>query len=316
MADTTPPAGLLRPLGFGELFDRAVTLYVRNFLPFSGIVLVLLVPLGVLQYFMDAGQSDQWAAIFATIKAGGASAPSTPHLSPVYYLLLAVVLLFGALLLPFALNAVAIGVARIYTGGTVGVRACYAAALRRFWQTIGMIVMQAVIVGSAYGAMAMVVVILFIAGIALLSGSKIGGIIVLIVASAALLAMLTILVVIAMAMGFAMYGVVIEGRGVFDAIGAGFTRIFARAEFWRAVLIALSMGVIYLAGILAASGLEILAQIAHLTILTVLVQTATSTVLYAAGVVLFAVYYYDVRIRREGLDVEAGLQNLVAPTTA
>ena len=34
----------LRPLGFGEIFDRAVTLYIRNFVAFAGIVLVMIVP--------------------------------------------------------------------------------------------------------------------------------------------------------------------------------------------------------------------------------------------------------------------------------
>ena len=31
----------LRPLGFGEIFDRAVTLYIRNFVPFAAIVMVV-----------------------------------------------------------------------------------------------------------------------------------------------------------------------------------------------------------------------------------------------------------------------------------
>ncbi|HEY9180348.1 MAG TPA: hypothetical protein VIO32_06480, partial [Candidatus Baltobacteraceae bacterium] len=44
-------AALLRPLTMGEIFDRAITLYVRNFVPFSLIVLVVVVPSAVMQYF-------------------------------------------------------------------------------------------------------------------------------------------------------------------------------------------------------------------------------------------------------------------------
>ena len=57
----------LRPLGFGEIFDRAITLYVRNFLPFFAIVLVLIVPLGIVQYSLDSSQSAQSYAAIDTL---------------------------------------------------------------------------------------------------------------------------------------------------------------------------------------------------------------------------------------------------------
>ena len=50
----------LRPLGFGEIFDRAITLYIRNFLPFAGIVAVVVLPIAVLQYFIDTSSMTQF----------------------------------------------------------------------------------------------------------------------------------------------------------------------------------------------------------------------------------------------------------------
>ncbi|HKU82092.1 MAG TPA: hypothetical protein VJP76_07970, partial [Candidatus Tumulicola sp.] len=65
----------LRPLGFGEIFDRAVTLYVRNFPSFFAIVLVLIVPLGVVQYFIDSSQSTQIDAMLNAIRHPNAKPP-------------------------------------------------------------------------------------------------------------------------------------------------------------------------------------------------------------------------------------------------
>ena len=316
MADTTPPAGLLRPLGFGELFDRAVTLYVRNFLAFSGIVLVPLLPLGIVLYFIDAGQTGQMSAILDAMRGKHPLDPITAQVSSSYYGWLALLIFLTLLLVPFALNAVALGVARLYMGFPVDARACYVAALRRFWPTIGLIVMWIVILSSAYGALVVLVAIFVGIGIAILSSVQAAAIVMIAIGALLGIAMVGVMVQLGMAMNFAMYSLVIENRGVFDSIGAGFSRIFSRAEFWRSMLFAFCAGLIYFAGALAAGGFGLIALVLHWPVLTVLVETVTRTVLYAFGVVLFAVYYYDVRIRREGLDVEAGLQSLVAPATA
>ena len=42
----------LRPLGIGELLDQAIRLYRRNFLSFIGIIAVVQLPLGLLQFVL------------------------------------------------------------------------------------------------------------------------------------------------------------------------------------------------------------------------------------------------------------------------
>ena len=61
----------LRPLGFGEIFDRAITLYIRNFVPFALIVGVMIVPLAVLQYFVDASSIPQFDAMMKILTHPG-----------------------------------------------------------------------------------------------------------------------------------------------------------------------------------------------------------------------------------------------------
>ena len=124
----------LRPLGFGEIFDRAITLYVRNFMPFFAIVLVLIVPLAIVQYFVDSSQSVQIAEMVrilqhpdAKIQTPAASSGPRVNSSPSSSWRLAFYLLW-----PFALDAVAVGVARLYRNRPVDFSACYRAVLARW----------------------------------------------------------------------------------------------------------------------------------------------------------------------------------------
>src|SRR5712692_1831635 len=44
---------VLRPLGIGELLDQAIRLYRRNFLNFIGIIAVVQIPIGLLQFLIS-----------------------------------------------------------------------------------------------------------------------------------------------------------------------------------------------------------------------------------------------------------------------
>jgi hypothetical protein len=115
----------LRALAIGEIFDRAVTMYVRHFAVFTLIVLTLLVPIGILDYFVTDRSTSQLSQLLAQI------AHPTVHSGSIYSpsqisTLLGVALL-ALLLAPFTNNAVAVGVAAIYAGRTptyVGRRCC------------------------------------------------------------------------------------------------------------------------------------------------------------------------------------------------
>ena len=47
----------MRPLGVGEIFDRTITLYVRYFGLFTLILLVVVLPVAIAQYFGTADNS-------------------------------------------------------------------------------------------------------------------------------------------------------------------------------------------------------------------------------------------------------------------
>lgn len=309
----------LRPLGFGEIFDRAITLYIRNFIPIAGIVAVVVVPLAVLQYLMDLSSMPQFDQMMKILTHPNAPQPTEPVLpafmtDPRVAILLVVTLVVASAIYPFALNAVAIGVARLYRGRPVLFAACYRASLRRWPQVIGMIFVEAAIFITWYIAVVVIAVLAVLLVIVLGRAFIVLGVFAGLVAGLVILAAFLSVAPLFIALTFAMNSIVIEERPVFESIGLGFSRVFNREEFWRSVLFALAaMAILSGAGMLAGVFSSI-ALIMHWVAASAIVSSIFRAAITPFSIVLLAVYYFDVRIRREGFDLEAGLERLAEGT--
>ncbi len=312
----------LRPLGFGEIFDRAVTLYVRNLVPFVTIVIAFVLPISILQYLLDLGSQPEFYAILQMLRhPTRGHAPHIPALfeSPGQIVILIATLFLTYLLWPFALNAVAVGVAALYRNRPVVFRASYKIVLRRWLQIVGLILLDFVVALVWYVATVLLLVAVVV--VAALLGKVSAapmlwfwfgffGAIVVFIVSIPLLAPLYV------ALTFSMYSVVIEERGVLESLSLGFARVFNRAEFWRAMLFAVAAGATVFGGSMMFGVLAIAAAFAHLPWLQAIIEGLARAVITPFAVVLLAVYYFDVRIRREGFDLEASLERLSATNIA
>jgi hypothetical protein len=306
----------LRPLGFGEIFDRAITLYIRNFIPFAGIVAVVVVPLAVLQYLIDVASIPQFDQTIKILTHLG-QAESTPPIMPAFMtdprvaILFVVTMIVVYAIYPFALNAVAVGVARLYRSRPVLFAPCYRASLRRWPQVLGMLLLEFAVFMAWYIGLIIIVMLSMFLVILLARAQVFVGILAGIVAGLVILADLLVLAPpLFVAMTFSMNAVVIEERPVFAAIGSGFQRIFNREEFWRALLfayasVAILMGAGAIAGIFSYVALYF-----HWIGAEVIVSSLFRAAFTPFSIVLLAIYYFDVRIRREGFDLEAGLERL------
>jgi hypothetical protein len=306
----------LRPLGFGEIFDRAVTLYVRNLIPFATIVVVFVLPISILQYLLDLGSQPEFSAFVQILQhPARAHTQHVPTLfeSPALVAIFVATLFFTYLLWPFALNAVAVGVAALYRNRPVLFRACYEIVLRRWLQIVGLILLDLVVALLWYVATVLLVVAIVVLAIVLgkVSAAQtlwfwfgFSGAIIVLILSIPLLGPLYV------ALTFSMYSVVIEERGVLESLSLGFTRVFNRAEFWRALLFAVAAAATVFGGSMIFGVLAIAAAFAHLPALQAIIEGVTRAVITPFAVVLLAVYYFDVRIRREGFDLEASLERL------
>jgi hypothetical protein len=312
----------LRPLGFGEIFDRAVTLYVRNLVPFATIVVVFVLPISILQYLLDLGAQPEFSAIVQILRHPARA--QTQHIptifeSPGLIAVFIAILFFTYLLWPFALNAVAVGVAALYRNRPVVFRTCYEIVLRRWLQIVGLILLDLVVALVWYVATVLLVVVLVVVAILLGKVSAaptlwfwfgFTGAILVFIVSIPLLAPLYV------ALTFSMYSVVIEERGVLESLSLGFARIFNRAEFWRALLFAVAAAATLFGGSAMFGVLSIAAAFAHLPALQAIIDGLARAVITPFAVVLLAVYYFDVRIRREGFDLEASLERLSTTNVA
>jgi hypothetical protein len=310
----------LRPLGFGEIFDRAVTLYLRNFVPFAAIVMVLVVPFAILQYIIALGSGPEMDVMFRVLQNPQvARVGHIPTLfdSPAGVAAFIVVMLVGYLLSPFVMNAVAVGVARLYRARPVEFRACYEVVIRRWLQILGLLGLEfLVIMGWYVAAIVVAIAIVFITMAITTTLPAIAVIVGVVAFLGVFFLMLPLLAPLLVALGFAMYAVVIEDQNPVAALLLGFSRVFNRAEFWRAVLFSLATGAIILGASSIFSLLSIFAAFVHWPLLEAVVQTLPTAVINPFAVVLFAIYYFDVRIRREGYDLESSLEHLGATQPA
>lgn len=306
----------LRPLGFGEIFDRAITLYIRNFVPFALIVGVMIVPLAVLQYFVDVSSIPQFDLMMKILTHPGKTPP--PPVMPAFMRDPATMALFIALitivylLLPFAFNACAVGIARIYRGRTVDFAACYKASLKRWPAVIGLLFIELGLFLVWYFTFVILSVVCMLVAIAFARVSPalaiLVGFVLLLVVLAALLSIAPLVV----AFSFAMYAIVIEERPIFAAIGVGFSRVFNRQEIWRSLLFSIAAGLIMAGASMIVSALLMVAMALHWVVLEVVLTSVFRAAIAPFSAVLLAVYYFDVRIRREGFEIEAGLDRLAS----
>ena len=305
---------VLRALAIGEIFDRAVTMYVRNFVVFTLIVATLLVPIGILQFIYTDRAGDSFTQLIRQIQHPG-SAPAYDGSALLGLLSVALLVL---LLAPFTNNAVAVGVAALYAGRKPTYRDGFARVLTRWAPLLGTSVLSLLVLVGTYFIIVFALVILVFIGVLAARGSAALSVTFVIVGLVLTLAALTLFLVLVITCGFALYATTIEASAPADAIGEAFRRIFNRREFRKAMLIALAylaleIGVLLLSGTIGGFLGFYVRNITAQAAIQVVVGTTLNAMFTAFLTVLLAVYYYDVRTRAEGLDLEVALDDLTAP---
>jgi hypothetical protein len=299
----------LRALSIGEIFDRAVTMYVRNFAVFTLIVLTLLVPIGVLQYFYTDKAGDTLAEAIRAIE----HPTSGPQYDFSQLMALFGIGLLVLFLAPFVNNAVAVGVAAIYAGRKPAYGDGFARVFARWAPLVGTSVLSMLVLIGSYVLLAFVLAIIAVFAVALTRGIPVLEITFAICGILLLIVIIVFFIMLVLACAFALYATTIEASRPADAIGEAFRRIFNRREFSKALLIslaylALEIGTLILSGVVGVFILDML----HSNALQIAVATVINAMLTAFLTVLGAVYYYDVRTRTEGLDLEVALDRLTA----
>jgi hypothetical protein len=269
----------LRPLSLGELLDRTFFLYRRNFLLFVGIAAVpylVLIAMG-----LGFALLAKFAGSISPISPDHESL-SGPAIAAAGGVIFVCVLIFLSLFLLSA-GAAVFAVSEIYTGRQARIRGALRLALSRFWSILGVMFLGVMI--SAAG-----LIFLVVPGIYL--GCRVS------VAAAATL---------------------IEGIGPGEAIrrSFGLTKGFAGRAFVIILLtIAMSWAVVAVFQIpfyiLIAASNKNHTLVVLWTILMEIGNLLGSVLVAPVSTIAFALYYYDLRIRKEAFDLQMMMQAIGA----
>lgn len=319
----TPPSGAaaLRPLSIGELFDRAFSLYFRHALTFAALLFAIMVPIALVQYFMTRDMLDAYMGIIDSAVKHSTTPPDLTKLdttaaaaapwTALYYL-------FILIALPIANAAVVSGVSRAYLGLPVRFRACYSDAFKRWGYVLILSLLWLLIVLFFAFAATFILIILIavIAGMATVL--KTFGVVVGAVLGIALsLAFAALVIMGYMAFACSFIACVLEKTDPIRSFTLGLARVFDRKFFGRSALVAGGLALLAIGFTLAVTVVAALTFWATKSafLYIAIVQLANVFFITFAFVVV-ALYYYDIRIRREGFDIQLLADQLASTDTA
>ena len=299
----------LRPLGLGEIFDRAVNLLVSNAVTIGAIVAAVTIP-RVLCFAISGGIDT---GFFQAILHGKAPvAPVHPFNVP----MLVVAYLITIIAVPFSYVVVGTVVATVYAGASTTWTKAYSRAFGAVGRWLLTLLVAAAAVLASYVAGAIVIGILVFFAIMLAHGSPSGMVFGFVIAVLGVAWLLTEAVVL-ISLGIALFAAAVERRPAADALAFGFRAVWNRSEMLRSVAFALALIACYIAFFAIEMGLLTIAMLVlRLPALSVAIETVVSICASGFLATLFSVYFFDLRVRREGLDLESRLSELEGATSA
>lgn len=322
----------LRPMSVGDMFDAAFKLYRQHFLTFVGVVALTQVPMAIVQFFLQ-----YVVARNATLDVLRFSARPTvvrPGQNPFevfpvnsllifYGVIFGVAVFQGLIVQSLVTGALAHAISRSYLGKPISILGAYSFGWRRYLSLV---------------ASAFVLMLIGAAMFLVFGGCAFGGVFVLarafsgrassIGALLGVLVALGLLVLLIPAMLFffirfilTTQAIVLEGQGPLAGLGRSWRLI--SSSFWRALgIFVLVLVLTYLISVIPSLVLVFgLNLLSGGTATDMLRNQALGSLVAQIGLILglpllFSIYtllYYDLRVRKEGYDLELMAQQAVLP---
>ncbi|HYZ17084.1 MAG TPA: hypothetical protein VE591_11805 [Candidatus Acidoferrum sp.] len=301
----------LRPLGAGELLDRAVTLYVRRFVVIVSALAIVVIPLLVVDVLFSPSSLRVSEDLMGLLQAGGnpakVRAATAAMARDSHWTGSLLALTLGSIVVRLVMwNALLAVIASAYAGARTGLPEAYALAVRRWlpqlavlmvWIVLGLIVAVPLV-------LLYVLIILAVIAVAFAHVTVLTVLVGLVLGLGFLALAVTVFAWVMMTYELATVAVVTETGNPIHAAETALRRGFAPTMRRRTVVGGLVLIVVLYGGSIPAAALgAIAAALTHQPLLNVAASGVASIVLeglIAAFVVVFAT---DVRVRREGLDL-------------
>lgn len=307
----------LRPLSIGEMLDRAVALSVRYFVPLALIWAVFIVPLTIAQYFGTADSAKAFSSIVDALSRTGHGADpqavlrnlQLPQVFNGFTVAYAMLLLFVS---PLASAALMTSVSEAYLAGRPSSLAqAYRAGAREWLPLIGVVALWLGLGLLAYVALGLVVLVLAVAFALLFAVSKaFAGIFLGVTLIVATLGIFAAAILAGLALQVSYYTQVIERVGVVRSFTLGIARVFGKT-LRRSLVVGLALAAVYVGLTLVVSiGQWTLFGILHSNVLGLSFAALVGVAIAVFINVFMCLYYYDIRVRIEGFD----LQLAIAPS--
>lgn len=300
----------LRPLGAGEMLDRAITLYVRRFPQIVLVLAVVSVPVILLQAIVAPQSAHMWSDLAQVFTATGSAASrraTETMAADSRFTPLAFVVTFLAVFVRVLMwSAVVAVVAAAYAGTRTTLAEAYRLALKRWFPQL-VVGLTFLILGGVASIPVFIVYFIFIGALVALSALQQTVAVVIVGVIAFLVFIIAFAVVgafVFMAYELAAVAVVTETGNPFEAVQIALRRAFGRGMKRRTVIAGLVLLLLSQAGTLPLVAVAALASVlTHVDALYFAIL-GVGTVLLDGIVASFAVVYaVDVRVRREGYDL-------------
>jgi Membrane domain of glycerophosphoryl diester phosphodiesterase len=323
--NTTPQ---LRPMSLGDLFDTAFRLYREHFVTFVGIVALLQVPLAIVQFMIQVLVSipalNAWMRASAQLQ-NARRGQNIFDILPIGQFFSAVAITGGInLILSLIIGALITGalanaIARGYLSQPISILTAYHFGARRY----GALLLASLIgLGVTLGVMALIGGCLFGAMTAYPASGSNGLLVGVLVIGLLLFVFLFIPAIIFFTVRFLLtiQAIVLEGKGPLAGLGRSWRLV--QGSFWRVlgIVVLLNLLIYIIAGI-PATLVSLALTLGSGDPLNNLVRNqAITTLVTQIGVILaqpialsiYTLLYYDLRVRKEGYDIEVMAQQTVA----
>jgi hypothetical protein len=296
----------LRPLGIGEILDRAVNLAVQKFVPLLIIYIAYGIPFALVGYAFTA----RYAGLLQTFSAPRANPAVFPTIPPEFILFAFVLVVVFLVTLPLPTAALLESTSAFYFERTTSFGQAYRVAFERYGQMLLLTLLYIVVGLGLYIAVGIVLVLLGL-GIALIAAaSKIVAIVLgILLGIAGISAAIVLLVIVSLMLQVGYFTCVIERASCVPAFRLAIKRTFSGIGVKRTLLVGLvyfaisiGIGIVSIAGQLLITGLL---QATTAGTIVSLVYSGILRVLAAVFVTVFlTIFYFDLRVREEGLDLE------------
>lgn len=292
-----------------------MTLCVSRLGTFALIYLAFAIPLAIFQFYGTSDQSKVVAAIVDAFRHAGGRAPDPAALNRALgsepmnaytYLFY----FFTVIVAPLPAGALISATSRAYLGERVTFGEAYRVALRKWLPLLGVELLYAVAGATAYLFALFVGIVLALVLVLLATVARW----VAVAAAVALglgfvLAIVCAATLVVLALQISFFACVVEREPFIPAFATGLRRVFGGGRIWRslavgAAYVSISIGILLVAG----AGQSILLGLMRNNVLGTAYGAFLRVGTVAFTTAFMAIYYYDVRVRSEGLDLQLEAQ--------